>query len=267
MGSKIESISKLSVIKLGFVIATILLVYTSIIYEAFAQPKYSAPNIAGGNGPQKTAISTSSVILPSNSNNNTSISSNTTNPGNVPKQTAINTFNASGLIDTLISNTSKVNASSNNNSSNSSTSSTGSTSALITQQKRLSTYYILGGYWSLDVVVGKVRQLESNFTMVHLNGTGYHTHQLTNFKPNSVVPVLLDPKGMTFIGIMDIKLNGHYKWYGVQTTIAINKLNTIAIYPNPKYTANHFNGQPIFGIVTSIKDQNGKELITKSHSP
>jgi hypothetical protein len=101
-----------------------------------------------------------------------------------------------------------------------------------------------------------------NLTMVHIDGTDRHTHELTNFKRIAVIPILLDPKGITFIGMMDIKLNGSVKWFGVPLTVSIGKqFNTISIMTNPKYIDNHFTGQPIYGVFTSLKDQSGTELI------
>jgi hypothetical protein len=62
--------------------------------------------------------------------------------------------------------------------------------------------------------------------------------------------------------MMDIKLNGFDKWFGVPVSVAIGKnFNTISITSNPKYTGNHFMGQPIFGVFTSLKDKYGTQLI------
>jgi hypothetical protein len=92
--------------------------------------------------------------------------------------------------------------------------------------------------------------------MVHIDGTDRHTHELTNFKRIAVIPILLDPKGITFIGMMDIK------WFDVLITVSIGKqFNTLSIMTNPKYTDNHFVGQPKYRVFTSLKDQSGTELI------
>jgi hypothetical protein len=123
--------------------------------------------------------------------------------------------------------------------------------------------YILAGNWDLHVVNRKITSFGISFTMVLGNGTDRHTHEFTNFKPESVLPVLLDPKGITFIGMMDIKLNSADKWFGVPISVAIGKnFNTISITPSAKYTNNHFLGHAIYGISTSIKDQSGAELIS-----
>ena len=98
--------------------------------------------------------------------------------------------------------------------------------------------------------------------MVHTSGTDRHTYELTNFKRTSVILILLDPNGITFIGMMDIKLNGNDKWFGVPVTVsAVKQFNTISIKTNSDYTNNHFMRQPIYGVFTSLKDQSGTELI------
>jgi hypothetical protein len=98
--------------------------------------------------------------------------------------------------------------------------------------------------------------------MVHTDGTDHHTHEFANFKRVSVIPILLDPKGITFIGMMEIKLNGADKWFGAPVTVTIGKnFNTISITASPRYTHNHFMGQSIYGIFSSLKDQYGAELI------
>ena len=81
--------------------------------------------------------------------------------------------------------------------------------------------YILAGNWGLNVTNKQITYFEANFTMVHNDGTDRHSHEFANFKRVSVIPILLDPKGITFIGMMDIKLNGADKWFG--TSISSNR--------------------------------------------
>jgi hypothetical protein len=154
----------------------------------------------------------------------------------------LGTFTARGLIGSLIFNTGKAMTSSN--------------------FSPAQNPYILAGNWGLNVVNKKIAYFEANFTMVHADGTDRHTHEFTNFKRISVIPILLDPKGLTFIGMIDIELNGGYKWFGVPVTITIGKnFNTLYITANPKYTGNHFMGQSIYGVFTSLRDQYGTQLI------
>jgi hypothetical protein len=70
---------------------------------------------------------------------------------------------------------------------------------------------------------------------------------------------LLDPQGTTFTGIADIEEDNIDRWFGVQTTIVISDLNTITIYPDQQDTENHFQGQPIYGIIQSLTE-NGRRI-------
>jgi hypothetical protein len=57
-------------------------------------------------------------------------------------------------------------------------------------------------------------------------------------------------------------LNGGYKWFGAPAAITIGKnFNTLYITANPKYTDNHFMGQSIYGVFTSLRDQYGTRLV------
>ena len=116
----------------------------------------------------------------------------------------LETFTASGLIGTLIyNNVTKGNSNNFNLTSNQNP-------------------YILAGNWSMDVTHKKITDFNANFTMVHADGSDRHTHKFTNSKRESVIPIILDPKGITFIGMMDIKLNGDDKWFGVPITVSID---------------------------------------------
>jgi hypothetical protein len=46
------------------------------------------------------------------------------------------------------------------------------------------------------------------------------------------------------------------------TNILISKGKVITINLDNNATSNHFQGQPIYGVVESIKDANGNELLT-----
>jgi hypothetical protein len=178
----------------------------------------------------------------------------------------LETFTARGLIGSLIFNNTARTATQFNVSS-SVTNKTNANTTTITNAAN-NNPYILVGNWSLSVINKKITYFDVNFTMVHIDGTDRHTHELTNFKRISVIPILLDRNGITFIGMMDIKLNGADKWFGVPITVSIGKqFNTISIITNSKYTDNHFMRQPIYGVFTSLKDQSGTELIITRPAP
>ena len=168
----------------------------------------------------------------------------------------LGTFTAKGLIGSLIFNDTKEIIASYKGSSTANHTIT----AGITDKNP----YILVGNWGLSVVNRKITYFDVYFTMVRTDGTDRHTHEFANFKRVSNTPILLDPKGITFIGIMDINLNGADKWSGVPVSVAIGKnFNTISITTSPKYTDQYFDyGHSIYGVFTSLKNEYGTELIS-----
>jgi hypothetical protein len=116
--------------------------------------------------------------------------------------------------------------------------------------------YIEAGNWSLNAVDKNIRNFDVNFTMVHPDGSDWHFHEIGNFQSDPDVPVLLDNDGTTFEGTTDVGEDGMDKWFDVQTSVSISNLNTITIFLDPVDTENHFNRQPIYGIVASSVDMN-----------
>jgi hypothetical protein len=159
------------------------------------------------------------------------------------------TFSVSGLISSLILNKDTANT---------------SLSALDDNLVAIPVEYIEAGNWSLSVVDKKVRNFEINFTMVHPDGSDWHYHELSNFQTDLDIPVLLEEKGTTFAGMMDIGEDNMDRWFGVQTYVNILNLNTITISLDPADTQNHFNDQPIYGIVSSLVDGNGNPIVSST---
>ena len=120
--------------------------------------------------------------------------------------------------------------------------------------------YIEPGNWSLNVVDKKIRNFDVNFTMVHPDGSDWHYHEIGNFQSDPDVPVLLENDGTTFEGTTDVGEDGKDKWFDVQTSVSISNLNTITIFLDPVDTENHFNRQPIYGIIASSIDMNGNPI-------
>lgn len=76
--------------------------------------------------------------------------------------------------------------------------------------------------------------------------------------------VQLSPdKSASIPGTVDIKLNNTSAWNAVKANILISKgkVITINLDLDNNATGNHFQGQPIYGVVESIKDANGNELL------
>jgi hypothetical protein len=117
------------------------------------------------------------------------------------------------------------------------------------------TSYILDGKWKLEVINGNVTDFSSKFTMVHLDGTNRHYMILINFKQDNSTAgtIQVQPDGTTTIkGILDIIEKKDFlnpEWSEVNTQITINKYNTISINVDDEQTDQHFNGQPLRGVV------------------
>ena len=122
--------------------------------------------------------------------------------------------------------------------------------------------YILGGNWNLMVESGNVTGFTANFIMVHPDGTEYHTHNITNFAITGGGTVqLVRGQPTTITGTADIYTNGTNRWPGADTTISMMpNVAIMTITPAAEDTENHFQGQPIYGIVEGITGENGTML-------
>lgn len=177
---------------------------------------------------------------------------NTSTGGNVAAttttKTSNNTFSATGAISSLIYLTGKKPS---------------NTLADIDPLKLTAAKkYILSGNWSLSVNEGKVANFVTKFSNILNDGTLWHTHELTNWKAVNNTTVRLTPdKSALISGTVDVKLNGTSIWNGIQTNILITKGKVIAIILDNAAMANHFQGQSIYGVVESIKDTHGNEML------
>ncbi|HEY6885399.1 MAG TPA: hypothetical protein VI278_15295, partial [Nitrososphaeraceae archaeon] len=127
------------------------------------------------------------------------------------------------------------------------------------------TKFVLSGDWNLTVNTGKVTNFAAKFIKVLNDSSRWHTHDIINFKPsntnNTIVQLLSPEKSTSILGTVDIKLNNTSAWNNVKTNILISKGKVITIDLDNNATSNHFQGQPIYGTVESIKDANGNELL------
>ena len=159
----------------------------------------------------------------------------------------MNTFSASGDISSLIFVTQKPTNATINPSSLSAT-----------------TKFVLSGDWNLTVGTGKVTNFAAKFIKVLNDDSRWHTHDIINFKPsntNKMIVQLSPDKTASVQGTADIKLNNTSTWSDVKTNILISKGKVVTINLDNNATSNHFQGQPIYGVVKSIKDANGNELL------
>ncbi len=129
------------------------------------------------------------------------------------------------------------------------------------------TPYILGGNWNLNVESGNVTEFTANFMMVHTDGTGYHVHNITDFSAGNATVQLVQGLETTISGTSDIYTNGTNSWPGTDTTLTLTPTGAVmTIMPAAEDTENHFGGQPIYGIVSSLAGENGT-LIAQTTPP
>ena len=122
--------------------------------------------------------------------------------------------------------------------------------------------YVLSGDWNLEVQDGSVSDFAANFTMVHVDGTERHTHDLSNFVSSNSTTIDISGNGTSFIfGTVDVATDGQPKWTGADALVIIEKNNVISISLATEDTEDHFGGQPIYGIIDSMTDENGNEMI------
>lgn len=122
--------------------------------------------------------------------------------------------------------------------------------------------YVASGNWNLDVQDDSMSDFAANFTMVVIDGTGRHTHDLSNFVSSNSTTIDTSGNGTSFIfGTVDVASDGEPKWTGVDALIIIEKNNVISISLATEDTEDHFGGQPIYGIIDSMTDENGNEMI------
>lgn len=89
------------------------------------------------------------------------------------------------------------------------------------------------------------------------------TIKFQNFKADNSIVLTGGPVGSStiFSGQADVQTNGKPKWNNVSASIIIDRFDTISIALDSRTTDNHFNGQPVTGIVESVKSPEGTELI------
>ena len=117
------------------------------------------------------------------------------------------------------------------------------------------TSYVLDGNWKLEVINGNVTDFGTWLTMVHFDGTKYHSMAFTNFKQDNSTTgaIQIQPDGATTIkGIVDVLEGKEVKWTNVNTQLSISKYNTVSINVDNQQTEEHFNGQPVRGIVNTF---------------
>ena len=121
--------------------------------------------------------------------------------------------------------------------------------------------YIVTGGWNLNVSKGQIINFEANFTMLRTDGTSIHTVNLTNFQNSANRTLELGHDGTGYTrGTLDVRFDGIGKWNNVGTSIVIDRLNAIRLTLDSKLTDNYFKGQPIYGVINSLVNENGIQM-------
>lgn len=126
--------------------------------------------------------------------------------------------------------------------------------------------FVLGGNWSLGVERGNLSEFNADIVMTKFDGTQRHPHVFENMRnaTGNISPVnseniaLVSNNFTAFAGVIDIG-----KWKDVSITGNLNNGNLLILNVDPVRTEHHFKGLPIYGTVTSLTDQSGKELGTR----
>ncbi|AFU57165.1 hypothetical protein Ngar_c02170 [Candidatus Nitrososphaera gargensis Ga9.2] len=193
---------------------------------------------------------------------------NQTQDGNattIANTTMTDTFVASGVITgtiqeagggqqttTTAGNTTTTTAQSGNQTDNATQTAGGGTSTAP---------FLVGGDWTMNVESGNVTNFMANFTMVRIDGSEHHNHDITNFNVGNNTQFQLDPAGTTTInGTADYAVNGTSRWPGTDTVITIEKATVLTIQPQEQEAKDHFQGQPIYGIVLRATGENGTTI-------
>jgi hypothetical protein len=168
-------------------------------------------------------------------------------PENINNLGGINTFSASGMISSLVI-----------KGNNQSTSPENSITFPVNNQ----TSYTLGGHWNLEVIGGNITDFNTKITMVHFDGTNRHDMSFVNFRSNETNLQLPSSGSTKITGLIDVMEHGKIKWGNVTSNLEINKYNTVNLNVNNEQVEQHFNGQPIHGIVNSLMHGFTKDSFT-----
>lgn len=111
--------------------------------------------------------------------------------------------------------------------------------------------WIANGKWNMTVSEGGLTSFDTN--MGWYNRTSSHTHEFGNFEAEDDI-IEREPDGSLSIeGEMDVGTNLITTWPDVPAEIFIEKGKIITISLDHEETDNHFAGQPIHGVVSTLK--------------
>src|SRR5215212_1881333 len=123
--------------------------------------------------------------------------------------------------------------------------------------------WIATGNWSMFMGNGKMISFISNMAWYNNNGTGTHTHEFLKFVPTGGNVTSGSDNSLHLNGLMDVGTDHRVVWKNVHSVIDLKRGKTISISVDDKETNNHFAGQPILGVATSVlrcSDEPGPDM-------
>jgi hypothetical protein len=172
-----------------------------------------------------------------------------TEPPNLGVEPTNSSFNAEGTINTILF----LRGESND-----------TQSELNDINTNLSSKYLLGGKWRVDVLKDNVTYFKTNFTMIETDGRYIHYHTII-YKPVSNQSVSQDMQGKLGIFFknkgsnssgfncnVDVYTNGVLEWENVPITVSFINSKVIMIDIKDEKTVEHFLKSPIYGLINSI---------------
>lgn len=173
-----------------------------------------------------------------------------TDPSSIMDKSANSSFNAEGTINTILFFQDVSNSSTQSIAKDINT--------------NLSSKYLLGGKWKVDVLKNNVTYFKSNFTMIESDGSDIHFHTIV-YKPISNQPIDQGPQDR--LGILfknksnntpvfncnvDVYTNGVLEWKDVPIAVSLINEKVIVMDIKDKKTMEHFLKNPIYGLINSI---------------
>lgn len=173
-----------------------------------------------------------------------------TEPPNLGVEPTNSSFNAEGTINTILF----LRGESND-----------TQSELNDINTNLSSKYLLGGKWRVDVSKDNVTYFKTNFTMIETDGRNIHYHTIV-YKPVSNQSVSQDMQGKLgtffknkgsnssgFNCNVDVYTNGVLEWENVPIRVSFINSKVIMIDIKDVKTVEHFLKSPIYGLINSIE--------------
>jgi protocatechuate 3,4-dioxygenase beta subunit len=142
---------------------------------------------------------------------------------------------------------------------------------------------IVGGNWSLDVVNSSIQNFTMNLLSIRPNGTVAETAIVSTNTNDTVAMSGASPSNATTLvssnntnnnttsttannstvlqGVANISINGTVRWRDVPLGLTMMDSTLINISIDSTRTENEFGSLPIHGIIMSMTDENGRNLL------